>query len=187
MEALPEIPAALREEYGEFPPRRYEPALFVWLIEHTDYPFYFQKKPLLPVDSGIRLQQAGLTWRALRPGEAVDTKDYWAGYRWHTLDHADCHGDYTAELILYELTMAKAMGAFSAGETQRGKRLVKKAVEYYGPDPNIYNNAGVVCARYQQYETARQFFAYVVLHHPDIESARKNLARVERILGERAG
>lgn len=190
-----EMPEALRARIGPFPRKRYEPEIFAWLLQHTDRPVYFARMPVLPRELGIRFEQAGLLFRAVRPGETFVPRDHWTEYRWHTLDPAATRGDYTADAILYEIEKVKAHAAFMAGRdareeqvsaeyTKQGLRHLEQALAYYGEDPVVLNNAGVLCARYKHYDAARHYFERAHARLPRLAEPRRNLERLRERAGE---
>ena len=176
MDMVADMPEAIRAELGEFPRGRDEARIFSWLLQHTDRPVYFARPPRLP---GLRFEQAGLVYRALRPGEKMPDRNYWDWYVWRTLDPAEARGDYTAELILFEIALAHAKEAFSAGKGKRGLALVEEAVGHFGRDTKILNNVGVVCARFGHREAAEAYFRDALERDPENAAAARNLARIE--------
>ncbi len=179
MGLVPDLPEDRKRIMGEFPPRRYEPEIFAWLLAHTGRPVYFSKPPKLSKESGIRFQRAGLLHRALRPGETPLPRDYWAWYRWHALEPADTRGDHTAALILYEITMADAAEAFAKGDPFSGARHIEEALVIYGRDVTSLNNAGVACARAGLREQARAYFQEALNRSPNNFAAQSNSARID--------
>lgn len=178
-----DMPEEKRALYGEFPFGRYEPEIFAWLLAHTKRPVYFGAPPKLPLGSDVTFLQEGLVFRAMRPGETPpEARDWWAQYRWHTLEPADTRGDDVAELILYEIHFAKAREAFSDGRREEGLAHVAEALTQYGRDEIALNNAGALCARFGEYKQAREYFFEALTQNPQNETSRKNLERAERRL-----
>ncbi len=187
-----EMPKPMREKTGEFPKRRYDPEILAWLMAHTDRPLYLAKPMPLP---GARIAPAGLLFRALRPGEQPSGRDYWANYQWRTASPEDTRGDYTAEVILYEIHKARAYAALiEARKTPKEERsrLEEKALEHlerglsvYGRDPMILNNAGVLCARYGLLQQARDYFHEALRYLPHLSEAQRNLERASRRLNSK--
>jgi hypothetical protein len=175
-----DMPEDRRALYGEFPRRRYEPEIFAWFLTHSERPVYFGQPPRLSEGTGITFAPAGLLYRAVRPGETVPERDYWASYTWHTLDPADARGDEVAQLILYEISFFQARDAFHAGHSEQGLALVEKALRDYGRDDVVLNNAGVLCARFGLYEPARGYFRGALERNPENQTARNNLDRLQR-------
>ena len=173
------MPEPVRAAIGEFPRRRDEPRIIAWLLENTDRPLYMSVPPRLPPGTGAHIAQAGLVYRVLRPGETMDTRDYWAGYQWHTLGPGDARGDFTAELILYEIAVAKAKEHLRAGDTQNGLALLEEALGHYGRDPVVLNNIGVIAAKADLYEAAEGYFREALSLYPRQSAARRNLELLE--------
>ncbi len=180
---LEEMPAERRARYLPFPRQKYEPEIFTWLLRNTNRPIYFQRPPRLPDAPEIRFEQTGMIYRALRPGESLPERDYFAAYSWHTLAFEDTRQDQTARLILCEYTLARAKMAFSAGEKEKGLKRVYEALSYYGQDAIMLNNAGTICARAHCYEEAQQFFEAAHALAPDKEVIQNNVRRIHKKLG----
>lgn len=178
MGLVPDLPQEERARMGEFPRRREEPEIFQWLLEHSGRPVYFSEPPKIP---GITYRHAGLVYRALRSGENAPERDYWSEYRWHTLETRAAHGDNTAELIVVEVKMAKAKDFLADGKTEDALRLIEEAVQFYGPDLILLNNAGVICARAGLYDAARKYFDEALRLDPACEAAATNLRRLKNL------
>jgi tetratricopeptide (TPR) repeat protein len=173
------MPQALREAAGPFPPRRYEPRIFAWLLNATRRPLYFERYPQLPADCNARIVPAGLVYRALRPGEkAEDEHAIWQRYTWQTLDPAELPDDYTAAVILHDIAMARARHAMTHSDTETARVLVEMALAYYGREADVLNNAGVFFARNRLYEDARKYFREALEADPENAAARDNLNRL---------
>lgn len=186
-----EMPDSLREKIGPFPPRRHDPEIIAWLLEHTDRPIYLAKPMRLPTTEPVRFVPAGLAFRALRPGESPAGHTYWERYEWQTLSIADTRHDYTADAILCEIQLAEAQGFLMQSaehpETKTDLRSIalskiEEALLFYGRDPVMLNNAGVLCARYGLYEHARDYFEEALNALPHMAEAKRNLERVQNIL-----
>lgn len=170
-----EMPEADRAAIGEFPRRREEPRIIAWLLEHNSRPLYMSVPPKLPQGVDARIVQAGLLYRLLRPGETMEERDYWAEYAWHSLNPGDARGDYTAELILYEIALAKGKERLRAGDTDAGLRFLEEALGHYGRDPVVLNNIGVICAKAGLYDAAETYFRDTLRLHPGQAAALRNL------------
>ncbi len=182
------LPPDLKEKTGAQPPRGLEPQLFAWLIANTDRPVYFEEPPLFPPESGIRLVPAGLLWRALRANQDDPPKtDYWSAYHWPNLN--DRRGDFTADTIVCDIHLTTAEGEYwkikkeifkEQKETdQRNARAeIAYALAAYGRDPAMLNNAGALCAKYDDLEVARDLFREALRGLPGLAAARKNLERM---------
>lgn len=180
---IPNLPEERREAFGPFPPRRYEPEIFAWLIEHTDRPVYFSTVPKLDGAPEIRFAPWGFVHRALRPGEPEPQGDPWNNvYRWHhPLAREYTHGDFTAELILYQAAMAHAEEAYRKSDTAAARQALDEAEKAYGPDPNILNNLATLSARHQDWEQAKERFMKAHEMAPDNKTIVRNLERVREL------
>lgn len=181
-----EMPQALREKIGPFPPRRHDPEIIAWLIDNTSRPVYLSEPMRLPTETPVHIVPAGLTFRVLRQGEPLSSYDYWTLYQWRTLSPDNTRGDYTADVILYEMDMAKAQGNLMQAERGEGnvERLhsdalvrMESALQAYGRDPAALNNTGVLCARYGLYEHACAYFREALERLPGLPQAQQNLDR----------
>lgn len=189
---LDEMPEALREKVGEFPPKRYEAEILSWILKDTNRPLYLNKPMPLPDAPGVRIVPAGLLFRVLRPNETDSGRDYWQEYRWHTLAREDARSDYTADAILHEIAMAKAYAALiemgdADAETRQQKQqealaYIEESLLAYGRDPIVLNNAGVLCARYGLYREAHDYFQEALKKLPTLTAAQENLERAEKHL-----
>ena len=183
----PEVIALIPPEYrdpawGDKPPKRYDPAIFTALLQHTQRPVYFSEPPKLAADSGVTFVQEGLIYRAVRAGDFWRPDlDIWQHYTWHTLDCADGRGDNTARIIVAEVAFAHAMESFRAANPGEAAGHLEQGIACYGEDVRLLNNAGTMCARFGYYEPAEQFFLRAVEAYPGHEAATANLERVRRL------
>lgn len=185
------LPDALRDQVGEFPARRHEPELIVWLAEYTQRPLYLSKPIKLPAEKGLRFMPFGLVFRLLRPGEEAAHREYAPEYHWRNDWEKDRRGDYTADTILYELEMAKAQECFLKGRDKAGDdperagfyrgalQYVEAALKAYGRDPVVLNNAGVLCARYKLFVQAAAYFEEALQALPHSQSIQQNLDKAQ--------
>lgn len=181
--AIPNLPAERREVFGPFPPRRYEPEIFGWLLEHTDRPVYFSAIPRLEGAPEIRFVPWGMIHRALRPGEPEPQGDPWNNlYRWqHPLAREYTHGDFTAELILCQMAMARAEESYRKGDTAAARQALEEAEKAYGPDPNILNNLATLSARFQDWKQAEILFRHAQALAPENKTIKQNIERVREL------
>ncbi len=180
-----EMPESLRTKIGPFPPRRFDPEIIAWLVDHTSRPVYLSKSMHLPTEQPVRIVPAGLTFRVLRPGESPPSCDYWKLYQWHTLSSADTRGDYTAETILCEIALAKAEGLLMTAGEGRSRHdealaLIEEGLTVYGRDPVMLNNAGLLCARYRLYPEAVLYFEEALKQLPHLSAPANNLEVVRK-------
>ncbi len=180
-----EMPESLRNKIGPFPPRRFDPEIIAWLVDHTSRPVYLSKTMRLPTEQPVRLAPAGLTFRVLRPGESLPPCDYWNLYQWHTLSPDDTRGDYTADTILCEIAMAKAEELLMAADETQPRHdevlaLIEEGLAIYTRDPVMLNNAGLLCARYRLYPEAFLYFKEAVKQLPHLPAPANNLEAVRK-------
>lgn len=179
MDIVADMPPERCAILGEFPRGRDEPEIFAWLLAHTARPVYFTTPPKLAKGSDIRFERTGLLYRALGPAQTIEQRNYWAEYRWRTLDPAATRGDNTAELILCEIAFAQAAERLAKGETDAGLAFLEQGLNAYGRDVVALNNAGVICARNSLAESARRYFQDALDRDPENPAAAKNLARLD--------
>ncbi|NLF58723.1 MAG: DUF2723 domain-containing protein [Candidatus Hydrogenedens sp.] len=191
VDRMPGIPPELRAKVGEFPLRRHDAELLEALVLNTDRPLYLEKPVRFRPESGIRTVPAGLLWRVLRPGEPdPPPRNYWVEYTWPPRGAQE--GEFTADAIRADICFRRAAEAFlarrgpgegpAAGESprQHALMLLEDGVNAYGPgDAAILNNAGALCARYGEYDAAREYFTRALDALPHFAEARRNMERLE--------
>lgn len=179
--AIPGLTEEVRIRVGNMPRRKDEPELLASLLQHAQAPVYVARIPHLPEGVDVRFVRQGLLYRALRRGEepAEPSEEIWRRYRWHTLSREDTHGDYTAELILCEIHLGRAEEAFSAGKKEEALKEVRAALEVYGPDVHVWNNAAVLCARYGAYDEAEGLWKQAMAWGPNQPVVRQNLRHLQ--------
>jgi len=176
-ELLADAPEELREAVGPFPRRREESRVFAWMLEATDRPLYFERRPTLPADAPpVRWVREGLAWRALRAGEApaeVPPRLFW-----RSLEEDAAAGDYTARSVVLALRLTAADEALKAGRDLLANQLVTEGLETYGRDVRSLNNAGTLFARHGRREAAAALFEEALALDPGNETVRRNLKRL---------
>ncbi len=191
VDRMPGIPPELRAKVGEFPLRRHDPELLEALLLNTDRPLCMEKPVRFRPESGIRAVPTGLLWRVLRPGEPdPPTHEWWREYHWPP--RGSFAGEFTADAIradicfrraeetLRERRASSAPPADTEPLLRRALRLIEDGVTAYGPtDAAILNNAGALCARYGEYDEARDYFARALDVLPHFAEARRNMGRLE--------
>jgi len=197
VDRMPGIPPELRAKVGEFPLRRYDPELLEALLLNTDRPLYMEKPVRFRPESGNRAVPEGLLWRVLRPGEPdPPPRDCQHDYDWP--DRDSFTGEFTADAIRADICFRRAeetlrerqASAAPPADTdpllQRALRLIEDGVAAYGPgDAAILNNAGALCARYREYDAAREYFTRALDALPHFAEARRNMERLEARTGAR--
>jgi hypothetical protein len=178
------MPEADRADIPEIPRLRDETSIYTWLVEHEARPVYFAVPPKLPDAPEITFQQAGLLYRAVRPGETPPAKNYWAGYRWHTLNPGDTRGDNTAELIWVEVMVALGKENALAGDPDNGIKLFDQAIAFYGPDATMLNNLATWCWSNGIKEPVRRYLVAAMEADPDLDTVRTNLEKLNQIEGQ---
>ncbi|HOH51218.1 MAG TPA: hypothetical protein PLI98_10805, partial [Candidatus Hydrogenedentes bacterium] len=191
VDRMPGIPPELRAKVGEFPLRRYDPELLEALLLNTDRPLYMEKPVRFRPESGNRAVPEGLLWRVLRPGEPdPPPRDCQHDYDWP--DRDSFTGEFTADAIRADICFRRAeetlrerqASAVPPADTEpllrRALRLLEDGITAYGPgDAAILNNAGALCARYGEYDAAREYFTRALDALPHFAEARRNMERLE--------
>ncbi len=182
------LPEDLGKKAGPWPRRSLEPELFTWLVTNTKRPVYFEEPPGFSKESGIRVVPVGLLWRALRPDEPeLFDIDYWSIYQWPSFK--DRRGDFTADTILCDIHLCTARNQYIQSLKQTapdGKETLQRsarseidyALDAYGRDPAMLNNAGALSAKYGDFESARALFREALSRLPELTAARNNLERM---------
>lgn len=176
------LPPEFAEKYGEQPARRHEPELIGWLLSLSTRPVYVAKRPSLE-DASIHFEACWLMERAMRPGET--TASNWS--------EAECAlspdsplllqaiaeargGDYTASVIAMEWCFKSAAWCFEGGQ-EGALKWLERGLSVYGRNPTALYNAGAICARYQEYDAARGYFADALkmdaTHAPSIAALQR--------------
>ena len=182
LDSVPGLAEANPATWGEIPRRRYEPEILGWLLQHTDRPIALSRQvPIKGFDADFA--PLGLLVQALRPGESAAAGRTLDQLEWrHPLPKQPV-AEYSLSLFQYDVAFAKAQERFSAGQDQEALADVEAAATFGHREPEILNNLGVLCGRYRAYNTAEALFREVLAKHPEHESAKANLARVERRRG----
>lgn len=180
------LPKELKEKTGAFPPRRYDAELIAWLLDHTTRPLYVARPRPLPSQLFARYEACGPVFRALRHGENFSLPDTIRTDRRNRSD--DTRGDYTADAILYEESMNRALRLFLSirqdgtnPESVKAEVLeaVEKGLYHYTRDAAALNNVGTLVARCGYQAEALAYFeeaSRLLPHSPEI---RKNLQRMK--------
>lgn len=168
----------MEKKFGEFPQSRYEPELIGWLIDNTDLPIYSEVEVKVKCKTKGRWAPAGIIFRFQREGENVyPSQAYWDKYRWN-MDRSDVK-DVASALIWLQIQWAKARDAYIIGDVEKARRLIGNGIEVYGEDDVILNNAGVLCAKYRDYETAKIYFEKGFRMNPHNIVLKNNLKKLE--------
>lgn len=182
VESVPGLAEANPATWGELPRRRYEPEILGWLLEHTARPIVLSRQvPIKGFDANFA--PLGLLVQSLRPGESAVPGKTLVQLEWRHPLPKEPVAEYSLSLFQYDVAFAKAQEHFSAGREQEALTDVEAAATFGHREPEILNNLGVLCGRYGAYDTAEALFREVLLKHPGHESAKANLARVERRRG----
>jgi Protein O-mannosyl-transferase TMEM260-like/Tetratricopeptide repeat len=173
-----DMPDAVTSQFDQFPPAAQQETIIRWLLDHTNRPVCFKRKPSSRALGDRAVENTGLLFRVVDPGETLPEHDYWKDYSWHTLDPRDARGDWTAELILYDYYFARAYDHLRRDEAVQGLAAIRTAIEVAGEEKEWLNDAGTVCAEFEFYDKALGYYARNVALHPEYVLGRENLGRV---------
>ena len=180
--SVPGLAGANPEIWGHFPKRRYEPEILGWILQNTDRPLVLSRQVSI---KGYTAQfvPLGLLVQALRRGESAVPGRTLDQLEWrHPLPKTPV-SEYSLSLFQYDVTFAKAQADFAAGYNDEALDYVETAADFGHREPEILNNLGVLCGRHGAYERAEALFREILATQPDHESAKANLARLDRKRG----
>ncbi|MCX8065497.1 MAG: DUF2723 domain-containing protein [Candidatus Hydrogenedentes bacterium] len=171
----------MKKKYGEFPQSKDEPELIGWLIDNTDFPIYSEKEIKVKSKNKGKWVPAGIFYRFQRDKEEViPSNTFWNRYKW-SMNESNIK-DVSSALIWLQIQWAKARDAYMIKNTKEARGLIEKSIEVYGEDDVILNNAGVLCARYGDYATAKIFFEKGLKINPQNRALINNLKRIKKYL-----
>ena len=173
------MPEEQRRGFNRYPSPEEQEEILAWIIEHTERPVYLKRQPSSKALAGRRLANAGLLLRVMQPGDP-DPGDYWDRYQWHTVEVSAAHGDWTAELVLFDYWFARARDAFGRGEMEAGREHLGKALAATGETKASLNDAGTLCAQHGLDKEAEDYYRRALALFPRYETARRNLGILQR-------
>lgn len=173
-----EAPDDLRDKWGEFPPRRYEPEMLAWLLEHSTRPIYAFGKPALPDGTRVRLADCNRLTQLQRDGEAASCACEGQSFEPRAEGYLD---DYTVRVIMYESLQQHAADAYDDGDIDAAHTALEQAVATYGEDVMSLYNAAVIAARARDYTFAQALFARAAEVAPDHQPTQAALDRLRKM------
>lgn len=168
------MPDEVKETFAKRPTVEDEQKILRWLVEHSGRPIYTTTKRVVP---GVRAVNAGLLYRYTGPGVAVDQPPTWSAYRWHSLDADDTHGDWSAELILYDYHFARGRSLLDAGDVTHGLEEFEAAARIAPREKDCLNNLGSAAAEYGHLDAAIRYLEAACALDPGFVLGRRNLGR----------
>ncbi len=184
LEVYADMPREVREGFGRYPSASEERFIERWVVEHTDRPVYFTNKRFTSDRNGFDLANTGLLFRAVREGEAAPEVDYWAAYKWHTVDPDDARGELTAEIVMSDYFIARGREHLASGETDEGLEALQQAKDVIGESQATLINIGTLCTEYKLFDDAVRHFAAAEELDADYPVLLANLAKVHFNKGE---
>jgi hypothetical protein len=180
--SMPGLAEANPERWERFPKRRYEPEILGWLLKNTDRPLVLSRQ--VPI-KGFEAEFAplGLLVQALRTGESAVPGRTLAQLDWRHPLPEEPVAEYSLSLFQYDVAFAQALNAFAEERDEDALYFAETAAEFGHREPEILNNIGVLCGRNGAYDMAETLFREILSKHPAHESAKANLARLERKRG----
>lgn len=175
-----DMPEVIKSRFDRFPNELERSRILNWVVRHTSRPVYFARMQSFGAVPGKKVASEGLLYKVVNMPEARTPVPWngWDTYTWHTLDVADTHGDWTADLILYDYHFARGRWYLEQGQTDEGIRSFECALACAGEDKEWLNDVANACAEYGLYEAAVTYFQRALAMEPDYGLALKNLARV---------
>ena len=170
-----EMPEDLRATMPAKPRNNHDPIIFNWLLEYTDRPVYTTQPWPSKTHQAI---QHGLLY-TYHPKDSTPPpaqNNFWDTYTWHTLNPDDTHGDWTAEVILYEYRIARARYLLNQDRFDEAMPLINEAAQLvHGNKESLYN-LGLVLARENHLEEAKALFIQALQEDKQYVAALYNLA-----------
>jgi tetratricopeptide (TPR) repeat protein len=153
-------------------------------VQNDPRPIYFFKDPKFHT-ARVIIEDCWLSKRALRGGEespvldsdgcGLDLEDPVL-----TESMAERFPSYTARAITMEYTFRAAEWGFQEN-LEDAENWLEKGLYFYGRDSTSLYNAGALCARYQRYEQAREYFEAALEWDPTHQPSRDALKRLGRL------
>jgi Tfp pilus assembly protein PilF len=173
-----DMPEVMKNRFGRYPNALQRRQIQRWIVRRTDRSVYFARKPSLGSLPGKTIVNAGLLCRVVATRASNPAWDGWDGYEWHTLDQSRTHGDWTADLILYDYHFARGRWLLDRGRSDEGVQAFERALAIAGEDKEWLNDVASACAEYGLNEASATYFRRALAQDPGYQLALRNLARV---------
>jgi tetratricopeptide (TPR) repeat protein len=168
------MPNETKARFEKLPSEADERFIFEWLVRESGRPVYSTAKRTV---KGAVTSNAGLLYRYTAPGSEVNQPPTWNAYTWHTLDEKDVHGDWTAELILFDVHFARGRTLLDEGLREQGIEAFDEAARFSRNDVFGLNNLGSAAAEYGLNKKAIEYLTAACELDPRFVVARRNLGK----------
>jgi len=173
------MPEERKARFAKLPTEADEQIIFEWLVRESGRPVYTTAKRMV---KDAATANAGLLYRYTAPGLDVQQPPTWNAYEWHRLvdeDHiAKLYGDWTAELIHFDIYFARGRTLLDEGNREQGIAAFDAAAVFSRADVFGLNNLGSAAAEYGLNEKAIQYLQRACELDPDFIIAHRNLGKV---------
>lgn len=169
------MPAAVTKTFAKRPTEADERVIIDWLVHNSGRPVYTTAKR--NVENAVTAD-TGLLYRYTAPGFEVAQPPTWNAYTWHTLNEKDVHGDWTAELILFDVNFARGRTLLDEGDREKGIDAFDRAAHFARADAFGMNNLGSAAAEYGLYDKAVEYLKQACELNPRLVVAQRNLGKV---------
>lgn len=169
------MPEETTKRFAKRPTEADEALIFHWLVHESGRPVYSTAKRTV---KDATTANTGLLYRYTAPGEEVTQPPTWNAYRWHTLDESDIHGDWTAELICFDVHFARGRTLLDEGQREEGIKAFDLAAHFSRADAFGLNNLGSAAAEYGLNNKALEYLSAACDVDPHLVVAKRNLGKV---------
>ncbi|GMV94276.1 MAG: hypothetical protein AMXMBFR82_40540 [Candidatus Hydrogenedentota bacterium] len=169
------MPENVKRTFSKRPTEADEAVILHWLVHESGRPVYSTAKR--SVEDAVTAN-TGLLYRYTPPGMEVTQPPTWNAYKWHSLDETDIHGDWTAELILFDVHFARGRTLLDEGQREEGIEAFDLAAHFSRADAFGLNNLGSAAAEYGLTAKAIEYFSAACDVDPHFVVARRNLGKV---------
>lgn len=179
------MPEEQKATFARLPTEDDEQIIFEWLVHNSGRPVYSTAKRML---KDAVTANAGLLYRYTARSLDVQQPPTWNAYQWRRLVDEDqiekLHGDWTAELIHFDVHFARARTLLDEGRRDEGIEALDLAAHFSRADVFGLNNLGSAAAEYGLNENAIDYLQRACDVDPTFLVARRNLGKVYIRLGE---
>ena len=173
------MPEEEKARFAKLPTEADEQVIFEWLVQNSGRPVYTTAKRSV---KNTVTANVGLLYRYTAPGLEVQQPPTWNAYEWHRLvdeDHIEkLYGDWTAELIHFDVNFARGRTLLDEGNRDDGIKAFDAGAAFSRADAFGLNNLGSAAAEYGLNDKAIEYLQRACELDPDFIVARRNLGKV---------
>lgn len=173
-----DMPEEVRNSFHRIPTDSEQRMIEEWIVSRTDRPVYFTEKRGFPPQMGVKLVNTGLAYRIARGDEAWQSPDYWSQYTWHSLEPADTHGEFTAELVLSNYHFARGRDLLVKNELESAQEQFEQSATISNQASEELNNIGTALAENGHIEIAAKYYFRSIESDPNYKTGLRNLGQV---------